>query len=451
MKTIFPFPLLQLFIAWRYMRSQELVPIFNLGTRVSLLFMALMVFVMIIVLSVFFGFQEAVHKSLENSGYHIRVLRQNGRPFSAYKSILKVTKKNPEFQKKIRYAFPSISLNVLFESYNQFEGKGLRAIPYIFNSSSTFSEDIEKGLSYFPRLVHYNKKYLKAFSKGPYVLVGREMARYYGLELGRKINLLFPKGAYLGKDINIQQKSFIIAGFYRTGFYEFDSNLIFMSLRTAQNILQIPSQATELIFQLKDLEDLEETQEILFQSLPKPNSQFSIHSIREERGNFLAALQLEKTLMLIILSLLIIAGVAGIWVTVRLLIRSKTRSIGMLRSMGMSRSTLLFIFTLHSMFIGFLGTALGSSLGVYIANRMETLIVLAEDIINNGCKVFFGYCSPIRLIPANIYYFDHLPVQAELGVVFGIALGTLILSGLAGYLPAREASRLDPIQSIRNE
>ena len=441
--------MLELFIAWRYMRSQERVPFFNTGTRVSLLFMALMVFVMIIVLSVFIGFQETVHKTLENSGYHMRLVQQNGKPFYGYRRILRRVQKSPDLQKQLRQAFASISLNILFESYNQFEGKALRAIPYISKFKS--AGDVEKSMAYFPRLVHYNKKYIKAFDRGNYVLVGREMARYYGLRLGKRINLLFPKGAYLSKDINIKQKVFTIAGFYRTGFYEFDSNLIFMSLKTAQRILELPSQASELIFQLKSLEELDTAQELLAQSLAKPNYQFTIHTIREERGNFLAALQLEKTLMLIILSLLIIAGIAGIWVTVRLLIRSKARSIGMLRSMGMSRSSLLFIFTLHSMFIGFLATAIGGSLGIYVANRLETLIILVEDMINKSCNALFANCTAIRLIPANIYYFDHLPVQAELSIVFGIALSTLILSGLAGYLPAREASRLDPIQSIRNE
>ena len=457
LKNILPLPLLELFIAWRYMRSQERVPLFNMGTRVSLLFMALMVFVMIIVLSVFVGFQETVHQTLKNSGYHMRVVPQNGEPFSGYKRILRTVQRNPELQNQLRQAFASISLNILFESHKQFEGKGLRAIPCISKLSSgsenRFESDssVEKAMAYFPRLVHYNKKYIRSFDRGNYVLIGREMARHYGLQVGNRISLLFPKGAYLSKDLDIKQKSFIIAGFYRTGFYEFDSNLIFMSLRTAQRILELPARASELIFQLKSLEDLDRAQEVLAQSLPKPNHQFTIHTIREEHGNFLAALQLEKTLMLIILSLLIIAGVAGIWVTVRLLIRSKTRSIGMLRSMGMSRYSLLFIFSLHSMFIGFLATAIGGSLGIYVANRMETLIILIEDMINNSCNALFDNCTATRLIPANIYYFDHLPVQAEPGIVFGIALSTLILSGLAGYLPAREAIRLDPIQSIRNE
>ena len=95
----------------------------------------------------------------------------------------------------------------------------MRAIPYIPQSRSgsnpdpDFNGNIEKAMSYFPRLVHYNEKYLEAFNNSNYILIGREMARYYGLGIGEKINLLFPKGAYLSKDINIKQQVFTIAGF----------------------------------------------------------------------------------------------------------------------------------------------------------------------------------------------------------------------------------------------
>ena len=435
------------------MRSLSRVPFFNTGARFSLFFMALMVFVIIIVLSVFIGFQKSVHDTLENSGDHLRVLHQENRPFKSYKRILKYVKKNNQLQTLVRHSFANISLNVLFDNhYNQFEGKGLRGIPLVpLKKGKDKKNDIEESFAYFPRIVHYNKRYLERFKGGNYVLIGREMARYYGLNLGDRISILFPKGGFLSKNIAIQEQSFRIAGFYRTGFYEFDLNLIFMSLQTAQRILQIPNRASELVVQLNSLDDLDEAYQLLADSLPRPNYEYTIHTIREARGNFLAALQLEKTLMLIILSLLIIAGVAGIWVTVRLLIRSKLRSIGMLRAMGMSTKSLFIIFSAHSMCIGFLATIIGGSLGIYVANRMETLIGLVEDLINNVCPSVMGECAKIYLIPPNVYYFDHLPVQADLGIIFGITISTLILSGLAGYLPAREAVRLEPIQSIRNE
>ena len=442
----FPRPVVEIFIAWRYLRSQGRVPFFNTGTRISFLFMALMVFVMNIVLSVFIGFQTTVHKTLQQSDYHLTVMRQNGRPFAEHPQILANARQDANLKKILRYSFGSITLNVLLEKYGEFEGKRMHALPFVRQTTT-----LRQKMQYFPRLVHYNKKYLQRFDKGNYVLIGREMARNYGLQIGNTIRLLLPRGGFLNRDIQVNQQRFVIAGFYRTGFYEFDANLIFSSLKTAQRVLHTPRQVNQIIFQVHDLNQLDLAQQYIYSHLPQPNYRYSIYTIWEKHGNFLAALQLEKTLMLVILSLLIMAGVAGIWVTVRLSVRAKSQSIGMLRAMGMSSSSLLFIFTLHSIFIGFLATSIGSSLGIYVANQMETIILLIEDIANSSCRAIFGDCARITFIPDNIYYFDHLPVQADLGIIFGISLATLILSGLAGYFPAREAAQLDPVQAIRNE
>ena len=155
--------------------------------------------------------------------------------------------------------------------------------------------------------------------------------------------------------------------------------------------------------------------------------------------------------MMIILSLLILAGVAGIWVTVHLLVKSKTRSIGMLRAMGLPNGSITIIFTAHSMLIGFLATAVGGSIGIFVANRLEAILELIEDFRDSACEWIFGACSLRPLIPSNIYYFDHLPVAADPNVIFGVAVVTLILSGLAGYFPSRRAAGVDPVQVIRNE
>ena len=436
---------LEIFIAWRYLRSSNRVSIFNMGARISILFMSLMVFVMVVVISVITGFQEAVHKTLQNSGDHLKVKAQDGRPFYGYKKIFQNIEKDKKLQLLVREKFESISLNVLLESYSQFEGKSLRALPYIP------SKDLEKRMHYFPELVHYDQKYIQNFNKGNYVIIGREMARYYDFQVGDKIHLLLPKGGFINKNFDIGQKQFTIAGFYRTGFYQFDTNLIFTSMPTLQRILGLYKKVTEVTLQLKSLDYLSEAEALLDQALPHPRYRYLIQSIQDEQGNFLSALQLEKTLMLVILSLLIATGVAGIWVTVRLLIKSRVRSIGILRSMGISARSLLIIFTVHSLFLGFLATSIGASLGIYTANHLEAIILLIEDILNIFCNLLFSYCPSIELVPTNIYYFDHLPVSTELKTIFGIGLGTLILSALSGYFPAKEAVSLDPVQSIRHE
>ena len=418
--------------------------------------MAIMVAIMVLVLSVFIGFETAIHDALQKSGDHLSV-NKNGRPFASYHKIIQASKEDAQLQAILKESYPRISINVLFEKYREFHAKALRGIPYvrgeaIANNSGKDEEMLlMDSMRYFPKLIHYNKKHIANFDRGNYVLVGREMARFYNLYLGQKIDLLLPQGGILDRRIDIQQRSFIIAGFYQTGFYEFDSNLVFTSLKTAQRALNMRKKISEIIFQIHYLDDIKEAQNLLAEILPFPGYRYTITSIWERRGNFFAAMQLERTLMMIILSLLIIAGSAGIWITVRLLVKSKFHSIGILRSMGISSSSLMFIFILHSIFIGLLSTLVGGTIGIYLANNLDRIIVMIEDFINGTCQILSNSCQSIQLIPANIYYFDHIPVSIDLGIVFGIGVITLILSGLAGYQPAKEASRIDPIQSINHD
>ncbi len=436
---------LELWIALRYLRGQGRQAIFNLGVRLSFLFMSLMVFVMVIVLCVFAGFQEAVHKTLRNSGYHITIHRHSKQPMQEHTQIVQRISNNERLQKLVRESFSSISLNGLLKAYNQFEGKAVRALPVDLERAE------EEQLHLFPRLIHYNRQLLAQFHRGNYILVGRELARFYGWQVGESVHLYLPRGGILRQGTEISEQEFTIAGFYRTGFYEYDLNLIFLSLATAQRVLKLKDRATEVIVQLKNLETLDYAERLVRDGLPQPRYGYSLGTIRQERGNFLAALKLEKTLMMVILSLLIIAGVAGIWITVHLLVKARARSIGMLRAMGLSTSSILAIFTANSMLIGILSATLGTSLGIYVAGRLETILRLFEDLLNSGCMLFFRDCIAIKLIPANIYYFDHLPVYADLQIIFGVALATIILSGLAGYFPARQAAALDPVQAIRND
>ncbi len=437
---------LELFIALRYLRGQGRTVIFNLGTRLSFFFMALMVYIMVLVLCVFTGFQKEVHNSLWNSGYHVVVSRQPaGLPMRNYKQIVEGVANDAKLEGLTRSVFPSVQLNALLEIDNRFEGKGVRAIP-------ATDEELRTGkLKDYPRLVHYNRDYLRNFNDGNYVLVGRELARYFGWRVGHRIRLFVPRGGVLTRGIQVREAEFTIAGFFRTGFYEFDMNLLFVSLPSAQRVLQLGDQASEVIVQLNDLSQLERVERLVRDGLPKPRFDYSIRTIKQEKGNFIAALELEKTLMMIILSLLILAGVAGIWVTVHLLVKSKTRSIGMLRAMGLPNGSITIIFTAHSMLIGFLATAVGGSIGIFVANRLEAILELIEDFRDAMCEWIFGACSLRPLIPSNIYYFDHLPVEADPNVIFGVAVVTLILSGLAGYFPSRRAAEVDPVQVIRNE
>lgn len=438
--------LLELFIAARYLRGQSRLSLFSLGTRLSFLFMALMVLIMVVVLSVFTGFQTEVRSSLWNSGYHITLTRSLvGSSFTDYNEITSILKDDPALKSEIRSVFPSITANGLLENQGRFDGKALRAIP-------VKNDQISKGqLDDFPPFVHYDQKLLDKMNTDDMVIVGREMARYYGWQVGDTITVFLPAGGVLTRGLQIKRANLKIAGYFRTGFYEFDQGLMFVSLATAQRLLDMHGRASEIIVQLNDLSNLEMNKQMVRESVPGNRFDYNMRTIMDEKGTFLAALRLEKTMMMIILGLLIVAGIAGIWVTSYLLVKAKSRSIGMLRAMGMSMRSVLMIFTGHSMLIGFLSAAIGGALGIFLSNHLEQTIQLVEDLLNQLCQFYSSNCQPVHLIPRQIYYFDHLPVNTDITFIFGIAMMTMILSGFAGYFPARQAAALDPVAAIRND
>ncbi len=437
---------LEIFIAFRFLRGQSKLTLFNMGTRLSVLFMSLMVFIMIVVLSVFNGFQSEVRKSLSNSGYHIIIMPAEwNSSFLNYKEIVNSIRRESLNLSIIKSVFPSIFVNALLEFNGKFEGKSIRGIE--------IQEEELKNFAFFnlPQLVHFDKSLIEQINKKNIVIVGKEMARSYGWQVGDSITLFLPRGGILTRGMQIQRADFIIGGFFRTGFYEFDLNLIYMSLKTAQKVLDLPNRSTSIVVQLNDLSNIDEYKYTIREKLPDNPYNYSITTIKDERGNFLAALQLEKTLMMMILGLLILAGIAGIWVTSHLMVQSKRKSIGMLRAMGLSTISILRIFVSYSLFIGFISCLIGGTTGIFVAKNLETIIKFIEDLLNYMCLLIFHQCHTIHLIPRNIYYFDHLPIHTDLGFVVSVVIVTMILSGLAGYFPARKAATIEPVQTIRND
>ena len=429
---------LELFIALRYLRGRGRTAIFQTGTRLSLVFLSLMVFVMVVVLSVFEGFQREVRQSLWNSGYHVAIRKASaGGTLQNYDPLISSLQKLPG----VRSSYPGVTVSGLLEWGGHFEGKLVRALP-------VHAEDVARGrLRDFPEIVHYKEELLRQLVEGDSILVGREVASYYRWQLGDKVRLLLPRGGILSRNMQVTQHTFVIAGFFRTGYYEFDQNLFLLSLSTARRVLGING-AGEIVVQLRDVGRLDRIAADIRSLLGHPDG-YAIETIRDTKGNFLAALQLERTFMVLIMGLLILAGAAGIWVTVHLLIRAKETSIGMLRAMGLPLFSTVLVFTVNSMVIGLLAAIIGGGLGIFYAQHLESIIYLVEDGMNGLCHLISGNCTLVELIPRNIYYFDRLPVSIDPGLIFGVGLLTCILSGLAGYFPARRAALRDPIRAIR--
>jgi lipoprotein-releasing system permease protein len=201
---------LEIFIALRYLRGHSRLTILNTGTRLSLLFMSLMVFIMVVVLSVFNGFQAEVKRSLWNSGYHITITSVNSqKTIKNYDKIIQSIYKNKDaLNNNIRSVFPSILVNGLLEIQGRFEGKAIRAIP-------VNEEDLRNNyLRDFPTLVHFDQTLLHNINQANVAIIGREMARYYGWQVGDKITVFLPQGGIFARGMQIQRADLIIAGFF---------------------------------------------------------------------------------------------------------------------------------------------------------------------------------------------------------------------------------------------
>lgn len=407
-----------------------------------------MVFIMTLVLSVFNGFEQEIHRLLASSGNHITITRANASiPIANHRAVLTSYRAAPVLSRLMKVSYPAISVNGLLGIEDRFEGKRIRALPV--PSGGLVSGEAGK---IFPRIVHYKREYLDRFDGGNYVLIGRRIARKHGWKPGDRLNLLMPRGGeYFARGSGVSRGSFIIAGFFRTGFLEFDNNIIIMSLKTAQRIMRMGDAVSEIIVQLHNLSHLTRARALVHENIPDNPYLYNISTIREERGNFLAAVNLEKTLMTFVMGLLILAGAAGIWVTVYLLVNDKRQSIGMLRAMGLPLRSINIIFTMSALFIGLFATLIGGSLGIFLTGRLDATIKMVEDAVFVTCRVFSDSCAPFRILPENIYYFDYLPVYPDLNVIFGIGLVTLILSGFAGFFPSRRAALMEPADSIRQE
>ena len=420
--------------------------VFGPGIRMSFVFMSTMVFIMVVVISVFNGFEREIHRLLLQSGNHITITRGSSRaPLDNYQEIISSIENTPDLGNRVRRAYGGISVNALLSVGDRFEGKLLRALPVGVGTT------MDARFHDFPHIVHYQDDLLKGFSGGPYILVGRRLARHYGWKVGDSVSLLIPAGGRLSRDLQIGQGRFRIAGFIRTGFNEFDLNVIYMSLATAQRSAAFGRAVGEVIVQIRDLSQLDRVVAVVRETIPGNQYMYSFTTIRDEKGTFLAAVRLEKTLMSTVLVLLVLAGAAGIWVTVHLRVNEKRKSIGMLRSMGLSGGGISTVFTLNALLIGLVSAIVGGFCGIFFSENMEAGTKLVEGVINGLCISLYGQCHPFRILPENIYYFDYLPVSADLTVVFGVGVLTMVLSGLAGYFPSRLAASMDPVEAIRSE
>ena len=263
----------------------------------------------------------------------------------------------------------------------------------------------------------------------PAIIVGAELAKRLGLGLGSRAHLLSPSGTKSATGYTPQVQAFEVVGIFKTGMFEYDSSLAFISIEQARKVFGMPEDyLTGFEFTVDDVFAVDEIAKRIEDVISSP---FYVRTWTEMNANLFAALKLEKIGMFILLAMVVLIGSFSIVATLVMLVMEKTRDIAIMMSMGATRKTIRKIFILQGTIIGFVGTLLGYVLGISVGYLLKRYQFIK--------------------LPENVYTLDHLPIIITFSDVAIIGCAAMLLCFLATIYPSRQASRLNPTEALRYE
>ena len=409
--------LFERFVASRYLRSKRKESFISVIAAFSFTGIMLGVATLIIVMSVMNGFRHELISRILGINGHINV---QGQPIvQNYEQVI------PEIEgvNGVIDAIPYIEGQVLLQTRNVSRGGIVRGMR---------TQDIEKNKLVFDNIVSGD---LNLF-EGNAVFIGRGMASKLGLSIGSRLTLFSSESKVSPFGTVPKTVRPIVAGIFDIGMYEYDNNFIFMPLDTAQVFFNQKGRVSLIQIKATSAENLDVIKEDL-QEVLGPYA--IITDWKRNNGSFFNALQVERNVMFLILTLIILVAAFNIISSLIMLVKDKGKEIAILRTIGASRASIMRIFIMTGASIGMFGTLAGSTLGILFAVNIEHIRRFLESL--SGTELF----SP------EIYFLSKLPAIIDWGEVITVVLMALVLSLLATIYPAWRASNLDPVEALRYE
>ena len=268
------------------------------------------------------------------------------------------------------------------------------------------------------------------------VFIGKRMALKMGLSVGSDLTLISPKGTVTAFGSVPRMKAYKVVGIFEVGMYEYDSSYIYMPLPQAQIYFKYPNAVSSLEIMVTHPDDARKR---LFQIKEKLGARFRVVDWRAMNSSFFTALQVERNVMFLILTLIIIVAAFNIISSQIMLVNDKARGVAIMRTMGAKRSTIMKIFFVTGSSVGVIGTVAGATLGISFALNIETIRQWIQGL------------SGTDLFQAEIYFLSKLPARIETYEVVTVVVMALVLSLLASVYPAWRAAKLDPVEVLRYE
>jgi lipoprotein-releasing system permease protein len=412
----------ELYIASRYLKARRKQTIISFISFIAISGVALGVAALIVVLAVMTGMEEDIKERILGTRSHIIISKFQG--FGS-KSLVpdKVIFDKILSVPGVLGVAPYILKQIMIRA-DQVQGIMIRGIdPVMEKNVSTLKETMILG----------DINNLNSDEKGDStagILIGSELADTIGARnIGSEIYLISPYSSRLTPAGEVpRMKKFKLAGIFKSGYYEWDSSLAYIDLKSAQRFFGMGDSISGIEVRIRDIYKVKK---IAAEITRKLGDEFYTTDWMEMNRNLFSALKLEKWAMFIVLLFLIVIAAFNIITTLIMMVMEKNRDIGIMRSMGATKRSIMKIFILQGMIIGFIGTISGLILGISISYICDTYKL-------------------IRL-PLDVYYIAYLPFRMLPGEIVLITISSLLICFLSTIYPSLKASRLDPVEAIRYE
>jgi len=415
-KQTLPFASFEWKIAFRYLRSKKKEGFISIISLFSLIGIMLGVATLIIVLAVMNGFRSELLDKILGINGHITI-QSYGSDIDRYDEI----REEIGFIDNVYSVVPTIYSQVMVSSGEQTAGAIIKAINY------THIERVPK-IDESLTIDRYQEK------EG--LLIGSGMARSLMLGLGDSLTLISPKGSQTPFGTTPRIKSYPITGIFNIGMSEYDSNFVYMPLQEAQKYFNKKNKVNTIeVF----LDNPEQIDLALIKIREIVDGVGYVSSWRDQNKTFFTALEVERDLMFIIVSLIVLVAGLNIISSLIMLVKDKNSDIAILRTIGASKNSIIRIFFITGSFIGVAGTTLGVIIGILFCQNIDAI------------RLFISKITGTELFSPEMYYLSKLPAEIDNYELLSVVTMALSFSILASIYPSWKASKIDPVEVLRNE
>lgn len=416
----------ELFVGWRYTRAKRKNHFISFISLTSMIGIALGVAALIVVLSVMNGFQKELRTRILGVASHLEITGSNNQ-LADWQHIAQASAK----QKHVLASAPYITAQGMLSFDQGVQGAIIRGV-------LPTAEDKVADLGSHMKAGSLND--LRAGEFG--IILGADLAFALGAQIGDKVLVMAPQGQFTPTGVVPRLKQFTLVGLFQIGMYEYDAGLALIHIDDAAKLYRMGDNVSGVRLKLDDLFDAPEIAASMTEQLntpPNPRGNYYVTDWTQQHANFFRAVQMEKHVMFIILTLIVAVAAFNIVSTLVMAVTDKRADIAIMRTLGASPQSIMKIFIVQGALIGMIGTVFGAFFGILIALNIDVIIPFIEHLFH------------VQFLAKDVYYISDLPSDLVWSDVITIVTVSFALSLLATLYPSYKASKINPAEALRYE